>query len=307
MNLKQKLIDIVTETNLRTEEPMKLHTTFRIGGSAEFFAEPETESQIAELVRLCRKEQIPYMILGRGSNMLVSDDGIRGVVICLQSRWTACEADGEYITAQSGATLSSVAQLACKMGLAGLEFASGIPGTVGGGLRMNAGAYGGEMKDVVVSARVLTEEGTIISLSNEELQFGYRSSIIGKKGYTVLSCTMKLMPGDPEEIRNRMQDFNGRRREKQPLEYPSAGSMFKRPEGFFAGKLIQDAGLKGYRVGDAQVSEKHAGFVVNRGNATAAEIIKLCQDVQKKVNEQFGIVLEMEVRKVGSFPPEDGA
>lgn len=301
MELEQRLREVLDREDLITKEELKYHTTFRVGGPARFFATPKTESELQKIVTICRETDTPWFVLGRGSNLLVSDDGFDGVIIHMQKHWNHCHTEGTYIFAEAGVMMSAVAQEALRSHLTGLEFASGIPGTVGGGLRMNAGAYGGEMKQVVVSARVLDGDGSVLELSKEELEMGYRTSIVGKNGYIVLSCIMELQPGDPNLIRSTMDEMNAKRREKQPLEYGSAGSTFKRPEGYFAGKLIQDAGLKGFRIGDAQVSEKHAGFVINRGNATASDIMRLCKEVSNRVQTQFGVTLEMEVRRLGKF------
>ncbi len=250
-----------------------------------------------EAVDFAIVKDLPYYILGKGSNVLFADEGYPGVVIEIGAGMEKVERTGDTgIRAQAGVSLSALAVFAAREGLSGLEFAGGIPGTLGGAVTMNAGAYGGEMKDVIVSAKVMDEEGVVQELSCEELQLGYRTSIVQKKQLVVLEAEFLLKPGTTEEIQNTMKELNAKRREKQPLEYPSAGSTFKRPEGYFAGKLIEDAGLRGYRVGDAQVSEKHCGFVVNRGKATCAEVLQLIKDVQKEVKEQFGVQLEPEVR-----------
>ena len=257
----------------RTNEPMKLHTTFRIGGPADVYAEPESAEELMELISVCEGSGTPYMILGHGSNILVGDGGIRGTVICLGKAFAEIRVDGDCIEAQAGALLGAVASTALEHGLAGMEFASGIPGSVGGALVMNAGAYGGEIKDILESAEILETDGSRCAVTAEELELGYRTSNILPLGRTVLSARFRLKPGDPEEIAAKMKDLNGRRKDKQPLEYPSAGSTFKRPEGYFAGKLIEDAGCKGLTVGGAQVSEKHAGFVINIGDATAKDVL----------------------------------
>lgn len=282
---------------LKEGELLRNHTTFRIGGAAKYFAVPKNEEEIMEAVDFAIVKDLPYYILGKGSNVLFADEGYPGVVIEIGAGMEKVERIGDTgIRAQAGVSLSALAAFAAREGLSGLEFAGGIPGTLGGAVTMNAGAYGGEMKDVIVSAKVMDEEGAVQELSCEELQLGYRTSIVQKKQLVVLEAEFLLKPGTTEEIQNTMKELNAKRREKQPLEYPSAGSTFKRPEGYFAGKLIEDAGLRGYRVGDAQVSEKHCGFVVNRGKATCAEVIQLIEDVQKEVKEQFGVQLELEVR-----------
>ncbi len=304
MELEQKLKQLLEEEDVVLGEEMKYHTTFRVGGPAHFFVTPKTEEQLQSVLKLCKETDTPWFILGRGSNLLVSDRGFDGVVIHMQKHWNHYHTEENRIFAQAGAMMSAVSQEALQNGLTGFEFASGIPGTIGGGLRMNAGAYGGEMKQVVLSAKVMDSNGTVLELSKDELELGYRTSTIGRNGYIALSCVIELQPGDPDCIRSTMEEMNAKRRQKQPLEYGSAGSTFKRPEGYFAGKLIQDAGLKGFSIGDAQVSEKHAGFVINRGNAKAADIMKLCKEVSRRVHEQFGVNLEMEVRRLGKFEEE---
>ena len=282
---------------LKEGELLSNHTTFRIGGAAKYFAVPKNEEEIMEAVDFAIVKDLPYYILGKGSNVLFADEGYPGVIIEIGAGMEKVERTGDTgIRAQAGVSLSSLAAFAAREGLSGLEFAGGIPGTLGGAVTMNAGAYGGEMKDVIVSAKVMDEEGAVQKLSCEELQLGYRTSIVQKKQFVVLEAEFLLKPGTTEEIQNTMKELNAKRRKKQPLEYPSAGSTFKRPEGYFAGKLIEDAGLRGYRIGDAQVSEKHCGFVVNRGKATCAEVLQLIGDVQKTVKEQFGVQLEPEVR-----------
>lgn len=285
---------------VRENEPMKLHTTFRVGGPADVLVTPDMEG-LPEVIGLCKKYNLPYYIIGNGSNLLVGDKGIRGVVIAMTNRSGATLCDGEVITAGAGATLAQIAALAAGNGLTGFEFAAGIPGTLGGAVVMNAGAYGGEMKDVVTGAVVLDRDGSQKELSVDELDLSYRHSCIPENGYVVLRVTLKLKRGDVEAIRTKMAELREQRVTKQPLEYPSAGSTFKRPEGYFAGKLIMDAGLRGYQVGGAQVAEKHCGFVINKDNATAADIVQLMQDVSNKVEEQFGVRLEPEVKMIGEF------
>lgn len=286
---------------LLTEELLGNHTTFRVGGKADAFLSVQNEEQIKNAIKVCEKYSVPFFILGNGSNLLVSDEGYRGLVIAIGNDMAEVSIEGNSVTAQAGALLGSVSQAAAKSGLSGMEFASGIPGTIGGAIVMNAGAYDGEMKNIVTQVRVLTKEGEILTLSGEELEFGYRMSRVKKEKLIVLSVTMLLEKKEQSAIYEKMNDFAKRRREKQPLEYPSAGSTFKRPEGMFAGKLIMDAGLRGYAVGDAQVSEKHCGFVINRGNATAKEVQTVIEDVQKKVKETFNVELETEVIFVGDF------
>ncbi|MDD6633067.1 MAG: UDP-N-acetylmuramate dehydrogenase [Lachnobacterium sp.] len=282
------------------EEAMRDHTTFRVGGCAEYYVRPK-RTQVADILSLCRTYDVPWMVIGNGSNLLVGDGGIRGLVMELGREAAEVAVEGNRIKAQAGALLSAVARIAASHSLTGMEFASGIPGTVGGAVVMNAGAYGGEMKQIVKKVTVLTSEGTEKELYSEKLDFGYRHSCIAEHQYVVLDTELELKPGSQQEIEGRMAELRSQRSSKQPLEYPSAGSTFKRPEGYFAGKLIQDAGLRGYRVGDAQVSEKHCGFVINRGQATAAEIRQLILDVQDRVEAQFGVRLETEVRFLGEF------
>ena len=282
-------------------EPMREHTTFRIGGPADYFVMPETTEELAEVLKLCKEEKMPYFILGNGSNLLVGDQGFRGVVIQLYKNFDGLQIEGTKVTAKAGAMLIRVAKESGKAGLTGLEFASGIPGTIGGAMVMNAGAYGGEMKDVVTAVTVLTKDGKIKTLTGEDMKFRYRGSVVEDEGYIVLEAVMELKEGNLEEIQARIDELSVQRKTKQPIEYPSAGSTFKRPEGYFAGKLIQDANLRGYQVGGAQVSEKHCGFVINAGGATAADVMQLMQDVSDKVNAQFGVTLEPEVKRIGEF------
>lgn len=286
---------------VRIEEPMKKHTTFRTGGPALYFVTPSCEKEIASVVNLCRREKMPYYILGNGSNLLVSDKGYDGVIISMTKGFSQIEVRDQVITAGSGALLSRIARTALEESLTGLEFAAGIPGTLGGAVVMNAGAYGGEMKQVLQSVSVLTKDGQVKEIPAEELELGYRKSCIQREEYIVLSAEILLKQGKKSEIQAQMEDFAARRREKQPLEYPSGGSTFKRPEGYFAGKLIEDAGLKGFTVGGAQVSEKHSGFVINRNGATSADVYELCRQVQVRVKEKFGVDLEMEVKRLGDF------
>ncbi len=285
-----------------TDEPMCRHTTFRTGGPARAFAQPESEEELSGILTWCRENRTPFYIIGNGSNLLVSDDGFEGVVIQLFKNFSSITSRDGILTAQAGARLSVLAHTALENHLAGLAFASGIPGTVGGAVVMNAGAYGGEMKDVLTRVRILTQEGTIQWVNASELKLGYRTSRIPEEGWVVLAAEMKLTPGDADEIAAVMEDLKQQRILKQPLDLPSAGSTFKRPEGNFAGKLIMEAGLRGFRVGDAQVSEKHCGFVVNRGQASSADIWKLICEVRRKVFEDSGILLEPEVKLLGTFP-----
>lgn len=339
-NLLQHMQDIAGEENVLTDEPMKKHTTFKTGGPADYFVMPQTTEQLSELIKLVKNRNIPYYIIGKGSNLLVSDQGFRGVVIQLYDKFAECEflekyeflesveksgdvchkisyskkagneseeseisenesAKIQHIRVKAGLSLIKLGKIAADSGLTGFEFASGIPGTVGGAVVMNAGAYGGEMKDVLVSATIMDNDGNIRTHSAEELDLGYRTSIVARKGWIVLETVIALKNGDRDEIRKRMSELASKRIEKQPLEYPSAGSTFKRPEGHFAGKLIEDAGLKGAFVGGAKVSDKHAGFVINTGEATSKDIIDLTDMIIQKVNEMYGVKLELEVKKLG--------
>ena len=282
------------------EEPMKKHTTFRVGGPADVLVQPD-ETALAAILALCRQYHVSYSFIGNGSNLLVGDKGIRGVVIEMTDPMGNIEVDGTKITAQAGAMLSKIANTAASNGLGGMEFAAGIPGSVGGAVVMNAGAYGGEMKDIIEKVYVLDENGAQLELDRDALDLGYRHSCIPEKKYIVTKVVLELVPRNEAEIRSEMKELNEKRAEKQPLQYPSAGSTFKRPEGYFAGKLIMDAGLRGYQVGGAQVSEKHCGFVINKGDATAADICQLMRDVSDKVQAQFGVVLEPEVKMIGEF------
>ena len=297
----EALVKVLDEDQIKPEEPMKNHVTFRVGGPADFFVTPKNYEELSWVLKCCAKYEMPCYIMGNGSNLLVSDQGYRGVVIQLFRQLNDIQCEGNVIRAQAGALLSAVANRALEEKLTGFEFAAGIPGTLGGACVMNAGAYGGEMKDVLKSVAVLTREGERITLQKNELELGYRTSIIAKKNYIVLEAEIELEVGDAEEIKAVMDDLKERRTTKQPLEYPSAGSTFKRPEGYFAGKLIQESGLQGFQVGGAQVSEKHCGFVMNKDQATAADIAELIRQVQDRVEEKFGIRLETEVKRLGEF------
>ena len=294
-----RLINITGKDNVRINEPMKNHTTFKIGGPAQYYVTPESVTQIQEVVSLCRNMNIPLHVIGNGSNILVGDDGVDGVVLALFNTFSDYEIKDNVITAQAGMSLIKLAVIALREGLTGLEFASGIPGSVGGAVYMNAGAYDGQMKDVVTSVTVLDEAGNIRILGRDELDMGYRTSAVAKHSMIVLQVIIELKTGDKEQIKDRMNQLSELRKQKQPLEYPSAGSTFKRPEGYFAGKLIADAGLKGYSIGGAAVSEKHAGFVVNIGGATAKDVVELTDYIKKRIIEQFGVTLELEIKKIG--------
>lgn len=281
------------------DEPMKNHTSFKIGGPADVLIIPEREEEIVNAIRFCRENQIKYFIMGNGSNLLVKDTGIRGVVIKVANGFDRIEVIGERVICQSGALLSKVAKYALKHSLTGFEFASGIPGTIGGAIAMNAGAYGGEMKDVVSKVKAIDRNNNIVELTNADMNFRYRGSLVGDENLIVLGVELNLQKGDYSSIEAKMKDLTERRVSKQPLEYPSAGSTFKRPEGYFAGKLIEDAGLRGVRYGDAQVSEKHCGFVINVGEATFDHVITLIRMIQKVVYDKFNVKLEPEVKIIG--------
>lgn len=295
-----ELQNVMGGSGIFMQEPMKKHTTFRVGGPADVLVQPD-ETALAAILALCRQYHVSYSFIGNGSNLLVGDKGIRGVVIEMTDPMGNIEVDGTKITAQAGAMLSKIANTAASNGLGGMEFAAGIPGSVGGAVVMNAGAYGGEMKDIIEKVYVLDENGAQLELDRDALDLGYRHSCIPEKKYIVTKVVLELVPRNEAEIRSEMKELNEKRSEKQPLQYPSAGSTFKRPEGYFAGKLIMDAGLRGYQVGGAQVSEKHCGFVINKGDATAADICQLMRDVSDKVQAQFGVVLEPEVKMIGEF------
>jgi UDP-N-acetylmuramate dehydrogenase len=320
----QKLMQVVNKNQILIEEPLARHTTFQVGGPAQFLVLPENTTQIKEVATLCNTENMDLFVMGNGSNLLVSDLGLRGVIIKLSQGFSnimieeitsANKKDYLYdlpdnidknetwyqVTAESGVMLSKLASQVANASLQGFEFASGIPGTLGGAVTMNAGAYDGEMKHSILGATVLDRCGNIYKLNKEELKLGYRKSIIQEKDYIVIDATFLFKLGNEEEIWNKINDLNARRREKQPLEYPSAGSTFKRPEGYFAGKLIMDSGLRGYQIGNAQVSEKHCGFVINKGGATAEEVRTLISEVVRIVYEKHGVLLEPEVKLLGEF------
>lgn len=300
-NIYELLCGCAGGENVRRQEPMSLHTTFRIGGPADLFVMPGSIQAVADSIRICKETQTPYAVIGNGSNLLVSDAGYRGVIIQIGRNLNQITGNGEEIRAQAGAMLSVIAKTALLESLTGFEFASGIPGTLGGAVVMNAGAYGGEMKDVLTEVTVLTREGEIRTIPAEKLELGYRTSLAAKNGWIILEAVLRFQKGDAEAIRSRMEELKVQRVTKQPLDLPSAGSTFKRPEGYFAGKLIMDAGLRGFTVGGAQISEKHCGFVVNKGGATAEDVRNLICAVQKKVQEDTGVKLEPEVKFLGEF------
>lgn len=296
-----RLQDIVREEQILLKEPMKKHTTFQVGGPADIFVKPESIEQLQDILTLAKQEQMPTYIIGNGSNLLVGDLGYRGMVIQIYKNMNQITVEGNEIRAQAGALLSTIAKRALEHNLGGFEFASGIPGTLGGAVAMNAGAYGGEMRQVIKEALVLTRDGELMTLTLEELKLGYRKSIVIDEDYIVLEAVLEFEPDEPENIKNKMNEYAQARKNKQPLEYPSAGSTFKRPEGYFAGKLIDDTGLRGYTYGGAQVSEKHCGFVINKDNATAEDIVLLMHQVNEKVKAKFGVSLEPEVKMIGEF------
>lgn len=298
-DLTWRLRSIVGDDNVALDEPMSKHTSFRIGGPADLFVTPDDIDELRDVIAACRAAGVPHFVLGCGSDLLVADEGYRGVIVSCTKGLVNVAIDGETMACQAGVPLREASEMACELGLSGLEFACGIPGSVGGACFMNAGAYGGCVADVLESVRCLMPDGTQQSLPVEELALGYRASRVRDEGLVVLSATFRLHEGDQDDIRARMDDFTQRRRKKQPLELPSAGSTFKRPEGHFAGKLITDAGLKGYARGGASVSTKHAGFVVNNGGATAADVHAVIRHVQDEVERQFGVRLEPELRFLG--------
>lgn len=300
--LDKQLYDLLGADSIKKEEPMKEHTTFRIGGPADYFIVPKSKEMVLEVLKLCREWKIPVYVVGNGSNLLVGDKGFRGVILHIGRQMSSLWLEGNNrVRAQAGVMLSKLSREAAVKGLSGLEFASGIPGTLGGAIAMNAGAYGREIKDVLVEASVINEKHQIAVLTNEEMNFGYRNSVAGEKGYIVLEAVFALEQGNTDDILEKMRELNKRRQDKQPLNLPSAGSTFKRPEGYYAGKLIEDAGLKGFRVGGASISQKHCGFAVNDGNATAADVSRLMEEADKRVFERFGVHLEPEVRRIGEF------
>ena len=293
------LAGFVPRENICLREPMSRHTTFRIGGEADCLIDVEKTEQLEKIQGYLNRVEIPFFVIGNGSNLLVRDMGYRGVILRVGPKMGRIRVQGEILTAQAGALLSQIARTAQEKGLTGFEFASGIPGTVGGGAVMNAGAYGGELSQVVRTVKVLDREGNLLELDNETMEFGYRTSAIKGHGFSVVEVTLELAPGDPGQIRERMEELTRLRREKQPLEYPSAGSTFKRPKGYYAGELIMKAGMRGFRVGGAQVSEKHCGFVINAGGASSRDVEELMACVRERVKALFGVDLEPEVVVIG--------
>ena len=285
--------------DLRFNEPLSSHTSFKIGGPADVLINITSEKELEKALSICSKNSLPYFIMGNGSNLLVRDGGIRGVVLKINDGFGYIAVEGDKLKAKAGALLTAVSKAALKNSLEGMEFASGIPGTIGGAISMNAGAYGGEMKDVVESVRVMNSSGIVIVLNNEEMNFRYRNSRVKLDDLIVLDVVINLKKGDFGQIDSKINELTLQRTTKQPLEFPSAGSTFKRPEGYFAGKLIEDSGLKGLRHGDAQVSDKHCGFVVNRGSSTCKEVMELIDVIRKTVKDRYGVELEMEIKLAG--------
>lgn len=302
MNKYNKFVGLFNEfydiNDIKIDEKLSEYVNFKVGGPADILLIPNSKEQVIKSIKICKENNIPFYLIGNGSNILVRDGGFRGVVLSLKNVKNIY-VDGEKIEAECGVMLKEVSDKAIENSLTGFEFACGIPGTIGGAVFMNAGAYDGEISKVIESAEVIDENCNIIRLSREELDFGYRSSLVMKKGYTVLSAVFKLEKGQVKTIKELIEDLTNKRESKQPLEYPSVGSTFKRPTGYFAGKLIQDAGLKGYSIGGAAVSEKHSGFVINKGNATAKDITDLIKHIQDEVKKQFGVDLHPEVRIIG--------
>lgn len=297
MDIREKIISLCKKTSFN--EPMKSHTTFKIGGNADIFCEPQSTQELSELIKYLNSEDKEYIVIGNGSNLLVSDDGIRGVVIKIGDKMSEVSILGDTVKAQSGILLSRLSKLVAKEGLSGMELISGIPGSLGGAVYMNAGAYGAEIGDVIKEVRCVLKNGEIKTFGKEELLLGYRKSVLMENGAIVTECVLKLKKGNKEEINALMGETTKKRVEKQPLELPSAGSTFKRPEGYFAGKLIEDSGLKGYRSGGAMISQKHAGFVVNIDNATAKDVMAVITHAQTVVLEKYGVMLEPEIRFIG--------
>jgi UDP-N-acetylmuramate dehydrogenase len=292
------LNNILETENIFVDEPMKNHTSFKVGGPADVLVTPESYEEVVNIIKLCNDNKVPYYIIGRGSNLIVRDGGFRGLIIKL-TKLDKVTIDSEKIIVQSGVDLCKVSKIALENNLAGFEFACGIPGTVGGAVTMNAGAYNGEISEVIYSALVIDKDGNLINLNKEQLELGYRMSAIQKYGYAVLEVTFKLAHGQFEKIKARIDDLTKKREDKQPLEYPSAGSTFKRPEGHFTGQLIEESSLKGFSIGGAQVSEKHAGFIINKQDATAMDILNLIEHVQKVIKTRYDVDLHPEVRIIG--------
>ena len=298
--MDEKIIQEITDTagsgNVFRNEPMSLHVTMKVGGPSEMFVTPSSEEVLSKLLKIISENGLPYYVIGNGSNVIVKDEGYSGIIICFGRNFSKIEVSENTITAQAGALLKDISAAAYENSLTGFEFACGIPGSAGGSAGMNAGAYGGEMKDVIRQVRALTPEGDVRIISNEQMDFGYRHSICSEESLIITQVVYELKKGDRALIKAAVDDLTAKRNEKQPLEYPSSGSTFKRPEGYFAGKLIMDSGLKGYSVGGAQVSEKHCGFVINKNNAKAADVLALIEYIKETVYEKQGVRLECEVK-----------
>lgn len=301
MQSVKMLTSMLGEERVLIDELMKNHTSFKIGGPADAMAFPKNSSELVEIIKFCVSNKIPYMIMGNGTNLLVSDNGIRGLIVKINDNMNSYNVNGDILELEAGMLISKASKLALEHSLSGLEFAEGIPGTVGGAVIMNAGAYNGEMSQVVSETDYLDGEGNIITINNAQHEYGYRTSIIQKRNGTVLKTRLLLQKGDYSKIKSQMDEFNFKRRDKQPLEWPSAGSVFKRPTGFFVGKLIDDCGLRGFNIGGAQISDKHSGFIINRGNATCKDVLSLIEYIQITVERNFGVKLEPEIRIVGEF------
>jgi UDP-N-acetylmuramate dehydrogenase len=298
-NIIHELNKGVDKKNIYLDEKMSKHTTFKVGGNADVFVCPNNIKELSHVIKVCNILDVPYFVIGNGSNIIVKDNGFRGVIIQVYKNLSdVCIKDGT-IVAGAGIMLSKLAKIIAEESLEGFEFASGIPGTLGGAIYMNAGAYGGDMSQVLVSADVVDQQGNIITLTRDELKLGYRTSILQQSNHIVVSGVLKCERGNKDTIAYLIQNLNNKRKEKQPLNFPSAGSTFKRPEGYYAGKLIMDSGLRGYKIGDAQVSEKHCGFIINKGNATANDIISLINYVKVNVEDKFGVELQTEVKIIG--------
>lgn len=301
IELVKRLASISGEERVLINEPMSRHTSFKIGGPADVLVIPGEMGQLGEMVRYFAAEGIPYMIMGNGTNLLVSDKGIRGVVVKIYDNLQGFTVQGDMLEIEAGMLIAKAAKLALESSLSGMEFAEGIPGTIGGAVTMNAGAYVGEMAMIAAETEYMDQEGTVITVKGEQHGFAYRTSIIQKTGGIVLKTRLKLKKDDPENIKARMEDFNFKRRNKQPLEWPSAGSVFKRPEGHFTGKLIDDCGLRGFSIGGAQISTRHSGFIINTGGASCEEVLALIRHIQVTVSREFNVQLEPEIRIIGDF------
>lgn len=299
INTIENLKAVMAIENIKQNEPMKNHTSFKVGGPADLFLMPQSQDELQKVLAICKKSQKNLYIMGNGSNLIVRDGGYSGIIINTKAL-SQVKTDGETLIAEPGISLKDLANIALEEKLTGLEFASGIPGSLGGAVTMNAGAYDGEMKGVIKSIQIITEDGCLKTIPQSECAFGYRSSILQQHNWVLVSVELQLKQGDYQAINEKMLDLNTQRKTKQPLEYPSAGSTFRRPEGYYAGKLVQDAGFKGYALGGAQVSEKHSGFVINKGGATAADILNLIGAIQAGVKEKFNVDLKTEVIVIGN-------